>query len=110
MARERAAIVLASGRLVRWRTGGPAHVDFDGAWALRREEAKGDVAGYYHTHPAGFSGMSGRDKRTMRAWAAAFGKPLLCAIRCGPDVRIWICDAEGGTFEATNVAVLRNLF
>jgi proteasome lid subunit RPN8/RPN11 len=108
--KERSAIVLASGRLVRWQTGGVAHVDFDGAWALKREETKGDVMGFFHTHPPGVPGMSGRDRRTMKAWAASFGKPLLCAIRCGGSMRVWICDAEGGAFEATGVAVLQDLF
>jgi proteasome lid subunit RPN8/RPN11 len=110
MVKERSAVLLENGRLVRWRTGGPAHVDFDGDWVLRREESRGDVAGFFHTHPVGVSGMSERDLRTMRAWASSFGKPLLCAIRSGRGVRVWICNAEGGTFEATGVSVLRRLF
>ena len=108
--KERAAVLLESGRLVRWRTGGDAHVEFDGSWALRREETRGDVAGFFHTHPPGIPGMSARDRKTMRAWASSFGKPLLCAIRSGLHVRVWICDAEGGAFEASRVSVLRRLF
>ena len=60
--------------------GGPASVEFDAAWALFREETRGDVVGFYHTHPAGQAGPSRRDLRTMRAWAGSFGKPLLCLI------------------------------
>lgn len=84
---------------MRWRTGGAARVDFDWAWVLRREESKGDVAGFYHTHPAGVPGMSARDRRTMQAWALSFGKPLVCAIRCGLRVRAWRCDRAGGADE-----------
>jgi hypothetical protein len=108
--KERAAILLDSGRLVRWREGGAAHVVADGAWALRREEARGDVAGFFHTHPPGITGMSGRDRDTMRAWAACFGKPLLCAIRCEAATRVWICGADGVNTEASRVALLRKLF
>jgi proteasome lid subunit RPN8/RPN11 len=67
-------------RRVRPTSGDPASVAFDGAWALRREERRGDVVGFLHTHPAGFPRPSARDLRTMRAWCGAFGKPLLCVI------------------------------
>lgn len=102
---ERSAVVLSDGRLVRWRTGGPAHVDFDWAWVMRREEGEGDVAGFFHTHPAGIPGMSGRDRLTMEAWAVSFGKPLLCAIRCGRGVRAWMCDKTGAAREVAEVAL-----
>jgi proteasome lid subunit RPN8/RPN11 len=92
-------VILADGRLVRWRRGGPAHVDFDWSWVMGREEEKGDVAGFFHTHPAGVTGMSGRDRATMEAWAVSFGKPLVCAIRCGRSLRAWMCDAAGAARE-----------
>jgi len=60
--------------------GSPASVEFDAAWVLGREESRGDVVGFYHTHPCGQPGPSQRDLRTMRAWAGSFGKPLLCLI------------------------------
>jgi len=60
--------------------GQPASVEFDGLWVLRREEQRLDVVGFYHTHPGGQPRPSARDVRTMRAWAGAFGKPLLCVI------------------------------
>jgi proteasome lid subunit RPN8/RPN11 len=105
--RERSAVVLAGGRLVRWRTGGAAHVDFDWAWVLRREEARGDVAGFFHTHPAGLSSMSERDRQTMGAWALSFGKPLLCAIRCGRRVRAWRCDGSRRAIEASEARLAK---
>jgi proteasome lid subunit RPN8/RPN11 len=60
--------------------GQPAAVEFDAAWALNREEERGDVVGFYHTHPSGPAAPSVRDVRTMHAWVSAFGKPLLCLI------------------------------
>lgn len=60
--------------------GEPASVAFDAAWALAREEARGDIVGFYHTHPGGAPEPSRRDVRTMRAWCSALGKPLLCVI------------------------------
>jgi proteasome lid subunit RPN8/RPN11 len=53
-------------------------------WALGREEHKGDVVGFFHTHPRGAGAQpSSRDIRTMRAWCSSFGKPLLCVIAEG---------------------------
>jgi len=60
--------------------GRPAEVEFDAAWVLAREERRGDVIGFYHTHPSGRPLPSERDLRTMLAWTSAFGKPLLCLI------------------------------
>src|SRR5687768_10892077 len=67
-------------RRIRHRTGEPAAVTADGAGALAREESKGDIVGFLHTHPMGGTRPSSRDVRTMRAWCDAFGKPLLCVI------------------------------
>lgn len=53
---------------------------FDGQWVLQREEERGDVVGFYHTHPGGSPNPSQRDLNTMRAWCSCFGKPLLCVI------------------------------
>jgi proteasome lid subunit RPN8/RPN11 len=65
-------------------SGRPADVEADWRWAMDREEACGDVAGFAHTHPVG-SGTkpSDRDMRTMEAWCSAFGKPLICLIAEG---------------------------
>jgi proteasome lid subunit RPN8/RPN11 len=74
-------------RRVRVSSGDVVSVEFDGAWVLEREETHGDVVGFLHTHPDGPTSPSGRDVRTMRAWCAAFGKPLLCLILTPKQVR-----------------------
>ena len=56
-------------------------MEFDGPRALAREERRGDVIGFLHTHPMMSARPSKRDVETMRAWVSAFGKPLLCVIR-----------------------------
>jgi proteasome lid subunit RPN8/RPN11 len=60
--------------------GDPASVQFDWAWVLDREERRGDILGFFHTHPPEGSQPSQRDVRTMRAWVSCLGKPLLCLI------------------------------
>jgi proteasome lid subunit RPN8/RPN11 len=67
-------------RRARPERGDRASVRFDGLWVLGREEDRGDVVGFLHTHPDGPATPSTRDVRTMRAWCLAFGKPLLCLI------------------------------
>lgn len=71
-------------RARRHVSGQPASVEADWRWALQREEERGDVAGFAHTHPAG-SGVrpSQRDVQTMEAWCTAFGKALVCLIAEG---------------------------
>jgi hypothetical protein len=64
-----------------WQVGQPASVEFDWNWALEREERRGDVLGFYHTHPAGLVTPSWRDIKTMQAWVTCLGKPLLCLIK-----------------------------
>ncbi len=56
---------------------------------MEREETKGDVVGFYHTHPSGMSAPSQRDHRTMRAWVSSFGKSLLCLIEADKKVRAY---------------------
>jgi proteasome lid subunit RPN8/RPN11 len=68
---------------VRPTRGRRVDVAFDGRWVLGREERRGDVVGFYHTHPDGPTTPSDRDLRTMRAWVGSFGKPMLCIIECG---------------------------
>ena len=81
-------------RRVRPTRGKPQSVEFDGAWVLSREEARGDVIGFYHTHPAGFSSPSTRDDRTMWAWCSALGKPLLCLIEADGSVHAFRYDDD----------------
>ena len=73
-------------RRMRPTKGDPASVAFDASWVIAREEAKGDVVGFYHTHPSGMPDPSRRDDRTMRAWVGSFGKPLLCLIEADGKV------------------------
>jgi proteasome lid subunit RPN8/RPN11 len=60
-----------------------SRVEANWQYALMREEYFGDVLGFLHTHPPGASTRpSARDVRTMHAWCAALGKPLVCVIQC----------------------------
>lgn len=78
-------------RACRVSSGQPHQVEADWRWALAREEARGDVAGFLHTHPPGGTTQpSARDHETMKAWCSAFGKPLLCLIRCGRKLSAWL--------------------
>lgn len=104
---ERSAVILSDGRLVRWRSGGAVHVDLDWKWVMKREETNGDVVGFFHTHPPGIPGMSGRDRRTMKAWASSFGRPLVCAIRCGRAARAWRCAKDGAVEEIGGVRMAK---
>ena len=76
-------------RRVRPTKGDPASVAFDAAWVNDREETKGDVVGFYHTHPSGMPCPSARDDRTMHAWVGSLGKPLLCLIEADGRVHAW---------------------
>lgn len=66
-------------RLLKRTKGTSTSVEFDWEWVLEREEKKGDILGFYHTHLHGLS-ISGRDVRTMMAWASCLGKSLFCMI------------------------------
>ena len=73
-----------SGRWRAWRTrysvGQPCAVNFNPNWVMEREETKGDILGWWHTHPNMTASPSHTDYTTMQAWVCAFGKPLLCCI------------------------------
>lgn len=81
-------------RRMRKTSGKPASVEFDAAWTLAREESRGDVVGFYHTHPAGISEPSRRDDRTMHAWVGSFGRPLLCVIEAENIARAFRYDDD----------------
>lgn len=77
------------GHMHQMTVGAPCSVAFDPDYVLRREEEKGDVVGFYHTHP-GFSAYpSSRDDATMHQWVCSFGKPLVCLIRGVDGLRAW---------------------
>lgn len=80
------------GRLVQPTTGSIAQVEFDPYWVIDREEQRGDVLGFYHTHPGGRPGPSKRDVNTMRSWAESFGKPLLCYIEASRELGCFLFD------------------
>jgi proteasome lid subunit RPN8/RPN11 len=67
-------------RKLRRTAGSPVRVEFDGPAVLAREERRGDIVGFLHTHPGFAAEPSPRDIATMQAWVSAFGKPLLCLI------------------------------
>lgn len=74
--------------------GEPASVEFDARWVLEREETKGDVVGFFHTHPNGSPNPSQRDLKTMRAWSSSFGKPLLCLIASDGELAAYRFDDD----------------
>jgi proteasome lid subunit RPN8/RPN11 len=63
-------------------------------WVLSREESRGDVVGFYHTHPGGLPTPSQRDLKTMRAWVGSFGKPLLCLIESDGELAAYRFDDD----------------
>jgi len=94
-------------RRVRYRCGEPAQVMADGAWALKREETRGDVLGFFHTHPMGGLRPSVRDVRTMRAWCDAFGKSLICVIATPHAIGGWRFDdyqSDGETLASVELS------
>jgi len=80
------------GRRVQPTTGTVVTVEFDPYWVIEREENRGDVIGFYHTHPGGRPGPSSRDVHTMRAWVDSLGKPLLCLIEASEEVGCFLFD------------------
>lgn len=99
---EKCAVVVGScqdsiwyGRLRQRWVGTPASVAFDWAWVLAREERRGDVIGFFHTHPSGSTAPSQRDVRTMRAWVGCFGKPLLCVIQSPGGLQAYLFGSDG---------------
>lgn len=81
-------------RLRRPTSGGRAWVEADWAWTLEREEARGDVVGFYHTHPGMAAVPSARDVATMRAWVSCFGKPLLCVIEADGFLAAYLFESD----------------
>jgi proteasome lid subunit RPN8/RPN11 len=93
-------------RRIHYRTGAHASVAFDGPAVLQREETRGDVVGFFHTHPAGPLRPSARDVRTMRAWCSAFGKPLLCVIASPEGTAGYRFASEGSASRGIRLAAL----
>ncbi len=82
------------GRLCKRRLGEAASVQFDWSWVLEREERRGDVIGFWHTHPFGMVGPSRRDVRTMDQWVDCLGKPLLCLIEVPGKIAAYLFERD----------------
>jgi proteasome lid subunit RPN8/RPN11 len=86
-------------RRLRRSVGQPTRVEFDGRAVLAREERRGDVIGFLHTHPGFRALLSKRDVDTMRAWVSAFGKPLLCLIDGTDGLAGYLFDSDDSPGE-----------
>lgn len=85
------------GRLIKKAIGTSSSVEFDWRWVLKREEKKGDVLGFWHTHLDDLK-PSKRDWKTMTAWVDCFGKPLLCVIQNSDRTRAYIVTPMSNTY------------
>jgi len=114
--REQAYVLLGERRDGLWLArahwpsrGGRTSVSFDWERVLQREESRGDVVGFLHTHPGFSPSPSARDDRTMESWCISFDKALLCVISSGDDIRAWVYTANGtAPREADRVAQFSN--
>jgi hypothetical protein len=87
-------------RRVKYSIGEPASVNFNYDWVMKREESKGDILGFVHTHPMTVGSPSMTDYATMHAWVCCFGRPLLCAINGTDGLRAhWFFDDESPHVE-----------
>ncbi len=82
------------GRLQQRQIGQPTSVEFDWLWVLEREERRGDILGFYHTHPNALIRPSQRDIKTMRAWVSCLGKPLLCLLKSDLSLMAYIFQSD----------------
>lgn len=95
------------GRRQLERVGEPHQVHFDADWVQRRHLERGDVLGWYHTHPEGCEAyVSGRDLDTMRAWVGCLGRPLLCLIEGSQGLRGWVFEHDESEGEPLRFARL----
>ena len=107
MERERCWTLVGTCENGTWRaakrrriSGKPASVEVDWAWTLKREEKRGDVIGFAHTHPSGAGTTpSERDVRTLRAWRIALGKPLLMVIEDGETIVGYVLYHDDGELK-----------
>ena len=89
----------------------PTNVENDDALIEKREEAEGDVIGFFHTHPNFTASPSSLDDKTMRSWVTSFGKPLACCIKGVDGLRAhWYVDDESEPVETKVLQVGSLLF
>lgn len=75
--------------------GEPSLVSFDYEMIYDREDSKGDVLGFYHTHPNFVADPSTTDYKTMGTWTTSFGRPMLCMIEGTDGLKAhWFIDDE----------------
>jgi hypothetical protein len=75
--------------------GSPGQVSFDHKVLFDREDAEGDVVGFYHTHPHCVGSPSTTDYATMGAWTLSFGRALVCLIEGTDGLNAhWFVDDE----------------
>lgn len=90
--------------------GGPVSVKFNAQDIIDREIAKGDIMGFYHTHPKMPASPSSTDYNTMNGWVASLGKDLVCLIEGenGLKTYLWVDDdafVKGKTIKIGNLFI-----
>jgi len=85
----------------------PGCVEFSWEDVWRRHVEHKDVVGWLHTHPKGFSGMSGVDKATFQSWLVGIGGPRYAVILCDNKVRAWelVLDGINLTYKECLVSI-----
>ncbi len=99
---DRRARVWCARRLRRVE-GLPTSVEFSAEEVIDREERRGDIIGFMHTHPAGRAKPSQRDLNTMHAWTTCFGKPLLCVIDGVDALRGFVFEPDAEPYRVLEI-------
>lgn len=79
--------------------GSPSRVSFDYQAVLDREKERGDLIGFYHTHPNMSNQYSSIDYETMETWCDATGKYLYCLIEGNNGIEAYGCYNFGNKFS-----------
>lgn len=90
------------GRLVKKIIGGSTSVEFDWDWVLKREENRGDIIGFWHSHEIDIR-PSSRDIETMLAWIRCFGKTLVCIIQTANYRASYLCAFYKSNAQKTGI-------
>ncbi len=89
------------GNMIYESEGGPGSVDFDWDKIFRLHR---HIVGWVHTHPSGLLGPSSTDDRTMAGWVKAIGKPLLCGIKSGNLMKMYLYARETNGKKGSTVS------
>lgn len=88
-------------------SGCPVSVEFNYDRSMKQEE-KGKLVGWAHTHPSFLAVPSNRDHATMKVWVLSLGHSLVCVIKGIDGTRSWwYLDDESPPIEC-QIKVLRN--